>query len=902
MRGGRVTHDKLKLRIAEGKGNLGKAKNRDLTWAELRKQLSTPKRTSESLAEYLALSPDDQGKIKSRPGWWIAADLPKGTRRRHDVGQRSCIVFDVDDASVAWVQLLRSGKNPVCRYEFVAHSSRKHQPGRPRIRVVFPLAAPIPNEHYEAACRILAQVADPSMNAVDHVSFRKIQMMFNPSCSKDSEFLSWHNEGELLDVGQLLENFDGDWTNYADLPRRPQEKKARETAAKAEVPTEKRGIVGAFCRTYDVHEAIEKFIPDVYIERDDSGEKVRYTYAYGTGSNGVEVQDEGLFIYSHHGSDPCGDTLVNAFDMVRLHLFGKEDEGLGDEERRQPGSWPSFKAMAAMLDDDPDVMSDPGLAGVDADEEFDEDDVAEPKVDPILADLLGAPEADDEPAPRPTVATKDRSLAELLGFDLEEPAAESDEVQDLLDDLVGGPSEGKSKKKRGPVDELNEQYAVVNSGGTAVILHETEDGDVEFLRKHDFALLYANRTVPKGNATIPLADYWLAHPRRRQFLAGVGFWPMRKAPEGYFNLWKGFAVEPNPKGSCALFLAHLRDVVCSGNEEYYHYLVGWLAHMIQRPFEKPGVAVVLKGLKGAGKDTVGDYVGKLFPTNHVKIAQMEQLTGKFNSHFERALLLHAEEAIWAGDKNAHGPLQNAITAPFMRIERKNVDSTQKPNYLRLLLTTNEEWAVPAKGKDERRYFVLLVPDTRLEDHAYFAALWAEGEAGGYGALLHFLQTYDLSDFQVRKVPRTEGLADQKTAGLKGEQAFWYEILDNAELPVAVHEEDEHHETDWLVEQAVVSSDPLYDAYFEWMQKRPRGGHGQPVSKIEFYRRLQRMCPHRAKQVGGKSRRTRYHFLPPIPKAREAFAAFLGAAAGNVPWAELPVESAADLEDDIEALV
>ena len=102
---------------------------------------------------------------------------------------------------------------------------------------------------------------------------------------------------------------------------------------------EKGGVVGAFCRCYGIESAMELFIPGTYEPCVDG----RYTYTGGSTVGGAVLYDDGKFIYSHHATDPCSGKLCNAFDMVRLHLFGDED---ADAKPDTPaGNLPSFLSM-----------------------------------------------------------------------------------------------------------------------------------------------------------------------------------------------------------------------------------------------------------------------------------------------------------------------------------------------------------------------------------------------------------------------------------------------------------------------------------------------------------------------------------------------------------------------------
>lgn len=382
--------------ISEGRAiSLGKARNRRVTWGDFIKELARPVRTNEKLRAFFKLPKEEQDKLKAVPGWILGAAVEQGRRRRSGIKERSLITLDCDEITPEILEEVQLGLSPICRFEFVAHTTRKHRPDSPRLRIYLLPTADFDSEKYDAVSRILAEMIEPSMDMVDDVSFRSAQMMFKPSVSSDSEYLHWVNPGEAVDVDEVLADFRADWRDYRNLPYSEKRGQRRKTQDKAENPLEKRGIVGAFCRAYDVEQAMAEFIPDVYVPGDDSGAKPRYTYSEGTASNGVVVEDDGLFIYSHHGSDPCGETLCNAFDMVRIHRFEHLDEK--KKEGANPKDWPSYKAMAELVADDEAVKSELLADRVDIDAMF--DDISDPdeeedarsddgNVDAYIADLL----------------------------------------------------------------------------------------------------------------------------------------------------------------------------------------------------------------------------------------------------------------------------------------------------------------------------------------------------------------------------------------------------------------------------------------------------------------------------------------------------------------------------------
>lgn len=395
-------NDQFIVRYSEGTGrNFGKAKNKSESWAKFRKKFQQPTRTKERFKTYINLSQDEQVELKSVDGWYYRTQI-EGKSRNAKSGKPSDIVtLDLDFATPDMPDQFEMGF--VCGgYEFIVHSTRRHTEEKPRLRIILPVSRPVLNDEYGPLSRIIAQMFDPDMKMVDKVSFRKAQMMFYPTASIDADYFYHHNEGELFDPDAIFEHFEqtvGDWRDLTNLPRVEGEE-LREHADKAENPTEKKGPVGDFCRAYDVIEAIDAFdLP--YEPVDDSSEKPRYTYTGGTTTSGAVVEDGGLFLYSHHGSDPCADMLVNAFDLVRIHKFGHLDEEMTKDT--PINQWPSYKAMIEAISDDPKYKREQAKSKYDQtamfddimDDYFEDDEDEEDLVgDPAdLDDLVGDPAA-----------------------------------------------------------------------------------------------------------------------------------------------------------------------------------------------------------------------------------------------------------------------------------------------------------------------------------------------------------------------------------------------------------------------------------------------------------------------------------------------------------------------------
>jgi phage/plasmid primase-like uncharacterized protein len=364
------------------------------------------------------------------------------------------------------------------------------------------------------------------------------------------------------------------------------------------------------------------------------------------------------------------------------------------------------------------------------------------------------------------------------------PAPEGDDGEDDANDNEGkgggaaAAAAAASAQVEPAIAKMNETYALIIIGDSSAVM-KTQGDEISFLKLDAFKQWHANQHITVGSKSVPLAQYWLTHPDRRQY-HGLGFWPKSAPRKGYYNIWQGFSVKP-VKGHCAKFLHHLKVNVCCRNKQHYRMVIGWMAQLIQEPEKKPGVALVIRGEQGTGKTKVGEVFGSLFQKHYVLVASADDITGKFNAHLRSALLLHADEAFWAGDHTAGSKLKDLITSGTQRIEFKGKEKIQIANYIRLLVTGNPDWLIPAELGD-RRHFVLDIGEEHLNDFPYFAAIDQQMDNGGREALLYHLLHIDLSGINLRDVPKTKALLDQQTASMTPEQGWWFDTLSRGRLP------------------------------------------------------------------------------------------------------------------------
>lgn len=321
--------------------------NQTLYWSELVERLRTPVRGIETLQEYLKMPKSQQDDLKDVGGF--TGQLSGNRRKANSVVGRDLITLDLDNIPAGGTaDILKRLEGLGCAY--AVYSTRKHEENKPRLRVVVPLSRTASVDEYEPLARKLASIIGISF--ADPTTFEASRLMYFGSCCSDSTYVFHHGDKPFLDTDGLLATY-GDWRNIQEWPEVPGASHAHiKLAAKQGNPLEKSGIIGAFCKQYNIHTAIETFLPGLYTPV-DTGEE-RYTYLGGSTVGGAIVYDDGLFLFSHHATDPCSGKLVNAFDLVRIHKFGDmDDEAKPDTPVNK---LPSFVEMAKLAGQDPRVV------------------------------------------------------------------------------------------------------------------------------------------------------------------------------------------------------------------------------------------------------------------------------------------------------------------------------------------------------------------------------------------------------------------------------------------------------------------------------------------------------------------------------------------------------------------
>lgn len=316
---------------------------KDLNWkrqtlkvSELYEKLRIPNRGVETLDEYMRMSKSKQDDLKD-VGGFVAGSLNGGRRKANNVTGRDVITLDFDSVPALGTDNIVKTLDSM-QINYCVYSTRKHAANAPRLRVLVPTDRTMTADEYEPCARRMA--ANIGIAMADPTTFEAGRLMYWPSVCCDSEYVFKTADAPFISVDALLKTYT-DWHDFTQWPQVPGSFSYAKLAVKQGDPEAKDGIVGAFCRKYDVFRAIEELLPGIYAPCDNDPN--RFTYTLGSTTGGAVIYDDGKFLFSHHATDPCSNKLVNAFDLVRLHKFGDKDDNAADGTPNN--RLPSYKAM-----------------------------------------------------------------------------------------------------------------------------------------------------------------------------------------------------------------------------------------------------------------------------------------------------------------------------------------------------------------------------------------------------------------------------------------------------------------------------------------------------------------------------------------------------------------------------
>ena len=440
---------------------------------------------------------------------------------------------------------------------------------------------------------------------------------------------------------------------------------------------------------------------------------------------------------------------------------------------------------------------------------------------------------------------------------------------------------------------LQNRFALLDLSGEIRVVsrHQVDEvmnggsGEISFYKRNEGQILIARELENLPFATKPNDEFkmFLANPNTHVYKA-VAFSPL-KTPPTTLNYW----VEPSiqaKKGDWFVLQEFLHTVICDNDVALFDYLIRYLAHMLQKPEDKPGIMIVLLSGQGTGKGTFYRLLERIWSRTTLQVSDIGEVVGQFNAALERNFVVCMDEALFHGDKKSLEKLKSLITEPKCRIEQKYQPSRTIDSYHRLFASSNHNHFAQV-DKDDRRFLFIRVSSVHKQDQLYFDAVTEALEDDDViAAMMYDLINLDLTGFKVRKRPITEEHLSQRLQSLTGFERFWFEVLQAGGFTMRWDGLLQRRGfTSWN-HPIFIATESLIEAYKEYDKNATKY---QPLQSQQLAIIIKTLCPtadsDRQTNLG---KQERGYQLPDLVTARVEFEKSLGT---SIEWEGLDIELA-----------
>lgn len=473
-------------------------------------------------------------------------------------------------------------------------------------------------------------------------------------------------------------------------------------------PTEKPGVIGAFCKAYPLSRVIAEILPDLFGYADGSDRRVTW-YGGGGAAEGCYVTDDDWYLGNSHNTSPHGDRLQNAWDVVRIYKFGHlDEEGDADNPMINVNELASHRAMLAWAE------ALPGIKGTAV-------DTAQTACAQHLAAIEGAL---DVTTLRATVAPAIQAAKDLEPLDREILAQGlKTRLSALTHANVGIDITRAMVAPVRNTDEDGETH--VPDWAKPWVFRTDKDHFFNLDTGESISITGFNMTFDREmhrfqdrDGNIPPASQYCKLFWGIRTVTGVGYMP-GAAPvfEMLGTLWaNSYSDRDIPQippiltdsevAAVALVQAHLRRMFPDDRER--EILISWLAHNARRPGDKIRWAPFLSSAPGGGKTFFLDLMGAVMGPGNVAPLDAGVLCKSDFTGWSLGAAMRCIEEVKLHGENAHditNKLKQFHTNNVIDVHLKGRDPFRAINKTNYLLLSNFDDGIPLE-KGERRYFVL----------------------------------------------------------------------------------------------------------------------------------------------------------------------------------------------------
>ena len=235
-------------------------------------------------------------------------------------------------------------------------------------------------------------------------------------------------------------------------------------------------------------------------------------------------------------------------------------------------------------------------------------------------------------------------------------------------------------------------------------------------------------------------------------------------PSSVFNLWR-----PSPfyeqditpssdswnQSAVDKFLAQV-DVLCNNEKDTADYVVRWMSHLIQKPYEK-STHLCFTSIQGTGKSLTFSVLKKIIGGGSFESATPgRDVWGQFNGKLlDNILVILSEVNHKSQAKGAEAKFKALITDDLVPVNQKNIKLAVVKSYHRFVTLTNEPDPIQLT-KDDRRHMLVLCSPEKKKDLQYFVDFDAEFcQHNSLLTLYSYLNNLDISKWNARNIPKTK---------------------------------------------------------------------------------------------------------------------------------------------------
>lgn len=293
---------------------------------------------------------------------------------------------------------------------------------------------------------------------------------------------------------------------------------------------------------------------------------------------------------------------------------------------------------------------------------------------------------------------------------------------------------------------------------SAIYKIDNEDPPMSY-QKDPFPDVNIEKYVTIGKKTVinyhNFIEIWKKAPKKK--VKYFVFDPSTTLSKGEtVNLFEGFKFteyEEVNMEDIQVYLDHIKHL-CDNEVMVYEYVLNWIAHIFQKPYEKTTVTLVFySDTQGVGKNITTDVLRILLGKYYLKLSNTGEFAEHFNSHFQHRLLAVCDE-VKARARDIADELKDVISRTEFKITYKGKEPFYLKDYCNYILTTNNQNVLRVPISD-RRFMIIGCPEEKLKQDIIDKLVKIQKDEKLLGHIFTYFRKRDISNFDPKKIVMTK---------------------------------------------------------------------------------------------------------------------------------------------------